>query len=424
MKKMNIFIKTYGCSFNVADSERLVSFLLKEGHKITSDETRSDIVIINTCTVKGPSINNFLKYARKIDKPKIVAGCIPQTDPKMIEEELGDISYIGTHNLEDIALAVKTISEEGSSRKFRKIVDEKERKDKSAFETDKQNKLIEIIPINSGCLGSCSYCKTKKARGDLFSYNERNILNRIEKTEAHEIWLTSQDTGAYGKDNGSRLTELLKNISNSEKDFLLRVGMCNPNFALEMIDELLDIFEDERFFRFLHIPLQSGSDKILNAMNRKYSSDDFLKIADKIRKKFDRFTLATDIIVGFPGETEEDFEKTLDIVRKTTPEIINISKFWPMKGTPATNLKGNVDGLEIKKRSIKLKKLFETLALEKNKKWIGWEGKVFIDEKGTNNTFISRNSTYKQVILTSGSLGETKKVAITDATPYYLIGKS
>lgn len=419
----NIYIKTFGCALNQSDSELMAGILKLEGHKIVKDKKNADLIIINSCTVKNEAET---KFYREIDDSKnkkiILAGCIPQGEKTLLNNKLKDFSIIGTSQLSRISLVV-----EQTILGNKIVMIEKEKNKRLNLPKIRKNEIIEIIPISEGCLGACTYCKTKHARGELNSYLKEDIIKQIKsavKEGAKEIFLTSQDTGAYGKDIGSSLPELLSELIKLKGDFKIRIGMCNPNFALEYLDELKKIFNDDKFYKFIHLPVQSGSDNTLKIMGRRYTSKHFEKIVTELRKEIPKITIATDIIVGFPGETEEDFEKTLELIKKTTPNVINMSRFWKRPGTQAYNMK-QLDSKIIKERSVKLKKVCEEIMLLQNKKWIGWKGEVIVEEFGKNDSVTVRNENYKTIVIPNQNykLGDKIKVEVVSATKWDLRSK-
>ncbi|MBU0756847.1 MAG: tRNA (N(6)-L-threonylcarbamoyladenosine(37)-C(2))-methylthiotransferase, partial [Nanoarchaeota archaeon] len=288
----------------------------------------------------------------------------------------------------------------------------------------RKNSVVAIIPVSEGCLGACHYCKVKQARGDLFSYDIPTIAAEIEtavREGIREIWLTSQDMGCYGFDIGTNLVELLRYLTKIKGEFLLRIGMANPNHVLDYLDELIDIYDDPKIFKFLHIPVQSGNDRMLKSMNRKYRVSDFKKIVSRFRKAFPEIAVSTDIICGLPGETLEEFNESVDLIKKTRPDVLNISRFWARPGTVAAGMDGQVHGKVSKIWSQELTKTFHKIALENNQKWISWEGDVIIDEIGRNNTFVGRNYAYKPVIVKgTHRLGDIVKVKIKKVTKFDL----
>ena len=193
----------------------------------------------------------------------------------------------------------------------------------------RKNKLVEIIPLSTGCLGSCTYCKTRHARGRLGSYDPDAIVERARIAISEgvmEIWLTSEDTGAYGRDIGTNLPNLLKSIVKIMPDHtMLRLGMTNPPYILEHLQAMADIMKHPRVYEFLHVPVQSGSNNVLDKMNREYTCEEFNEVCDFLKEEMPTMTLATDIICGFPTETAEDHEETCALVRRHQFPVLNIS---------------------------------------------------------------------------------------------------
>ena len=413
-----IFIKTFGCSLNKSDSEVMAGILEKESYKIVNDKDKADLVIINTCTVKGPTENKFYRYLKNVkDKKVIVAGCIPQADPEL--QVLENYSLIGVSQITKIGFVVEETLKGNIVRLLKK-----EKNPRLNLPKIRKNPVIEIIPICEGCLGEpCAYCKVKQARGDLFSYDKNAILKQVKNAisdNVKEIWLTSQDNGCYGLDIGTNIVELLNEILKIKGDFKIRLGMINPNFVLRFLDDLIEIYKDEKMFKFLHVPVQSGNDCILKLMRRKYGVNEFKKIIRKFKKELPDITISTDIICGFPTETESEFLDSYNLIKEIKPNALNINMFWPRSKTKAAEMK-QILSRDIKERTRKLTKLFHKIALEQNKKWLDWEGEVIVDEHGKNNTMIARNYAYKQVILNGKyRLGQKVKVKIKKVSKFDL----
>ncbi len=434
-----VFVKTYGCSFNQLDSELMAGRLKRDNFKIVSNDDMADIILINSCTVKNLSeakfFNDIKKY-KKQGKKLILAGCITQAEESYAQNQLKDISIIGTNDIDKVSFVVQNAINNNYVQLISKLqrgkIDEKTRLEKESIRLSsakyRNNEFIEIIPINEGCLNTCSFCKTKQARGHLFSYSIESIKNAVERAVNNgckEIYLTSQDTGCYGFDIGTSLPCLLKEILKIKGDYKLRIGMGNPNHFKKIIDEILEIMKnDERIYRFLHIPLQSGSDRILKEMRRMYTLEDYRKIINKAKIAIPDITIANDIIVAYPTETNEDFEMTIDNIKGSN--VLNYSRFWLRPNTPADRMylkKDFIDGLESKKRAGILKEHFMNLAYNNNKKWIGWKGEVLVTEIGKNgtNSYVCRNNYYKPIIVKDNGklkLGDKINVKIIDATWY------
>ena len=263
------------------------------------------------------------------------------------------------------------------------------------------NDAVSIIQISSGCLSDCSFCQTKLAKGHLRSYRLGDILRQMEYDVADgckEIWLTSTDNGCYGLDINTNLADLLDAGCKIPGEFKVRVGMMNPMYLPRFMDKLLVILsKSDKLFKFLHIPVQSGSERILRKMKRGHSSDVFCQIVDAFRTAIPEITIATDLIAGFPSETDEDFQRTVDLIKATKPDVINSSKFSPRPGTLASKFT-RVDTSVVKARTKKLHELIRQVTYSRNMQWKGWEGEILVDE--VNDKFIQgRNYAYKPVIL-------------------------
>ncbi len=404
-----IFIKTYGCSLNKSDSEAMAGILAKKGFEIVNDESTADLMVINSCTVKSNPEQRLFYELRNAKKPIVVAGCVPQADPN--NEIFKDFSVIGTKAISKISEAVKSTlegrvvhylgDEDGDSRLEMPIIN--------------TSGIISIIPINSGCLSNCSYCKTKQARGDLHSYPLRLIEKNFRSAVNNgfkEIWLTSQDTGAYGLDINSNIIGLLKTLLKKQGDYRIRLGMANPQYVLPRINEFKEVLSNEHMFRFLHIPVQSGSNNVLRDMRRGYKAESFKKIVLELTRAIPDLTIATDIIVGFPTETEDDFQETVDLIKTLKIPVVNISKFYPRPGTEAAKMKLLPTNI-VKQRSTYLKKICDQIANERNKEFVNKELSVIVDEPGKKpGTLIARADNYLQVIIpeSMASIGDRLKI--------------
>jgi MiaB-like tRNA modifying enzyme len=286
------------------------------------------------------------------------------------------------------------------------------------------NKVIGIVPIASGCVDHCAYCSVKLIKGHIYSYPQERIIEEVKnnlKEGCKEIWITSQDNGAYGLDDGKyKLIELMKEILKIRGDFKIRLGMLNPRHALKMLDGLIEIYQDNKMFKFIHLPVESGNNEILTLMRRKYNVFEFKDMIDKLRSKIENITIATDMIVGFPGESEIQFHDSLQLIAEIKPEILNISRFHPRPNTRAFKMK-QIDAWKVKNRSREMTRLFNKIAEKENKKWLGWEGEVLIDGRGKYGTFIGRNFAYRQVVLRGNfNLGDKVKVRVKETTVHDL----
>jgi len=411
---MNIYFETYGCAANQNNTEIMSGLVKKAGHKIT-ELNNAEIVVINSCIVKGPTENKVksrILKMQKLGKIVIVAGCMPNL--RKNELKLSRVYLLGTKNILDLPKLLSSMKNILIDKCEVKISKEKIPK----------NKVIGITQISEGCLGNCTYCATKLAKGDLYSFSESDILASIKndiKNGCKEIWITSQDNSAYGLDKGKyRLPELLRKILKIDNEFYLRIGMMNPNHLMKFKDEMIEIFKDPKVYKFLHIPCQSGSNKILKEMNRSYTSEEFIELAKDFKKHIPNITFSTDIIVGFPGETEKDFQDSLEILKMVRPGVLNLSRYWAMRGTKAANMK-QVPSEVSKKRAAKTQFMFKSLI--DNSGWIGWQGQALVNEK-TKQGFFARNSSYKRILIKSKKdiFGKFLDIKISSLSKNYLLG--
>lgn len=436
-----IFLMTQGCSLNVADSETIRALLEEAGHNFQEIEEGADLVIINSCTVKSSPEQRVFHYIRKhskrglLDREQqnsnetkeenvrklyatklLITGCVPQADKN--NEHFKNVSTLGPEALGNIVDVVEQTLRGKIVHDYARHDD-----DRLALPVKRKHKHIGILPINSGCLSACTYCKTKQARGHLHSYTEESIVNRFRtlvNEGVKEIWLTSQDTAVYGMDTGNSLAGLLRRLLEKEGDYRIRIGMANPKYLINQLDELIEILKDERVFTFLHIPVQAGSNKVLQDMKRMNTKEEFITICKKLTKELPNITIATDIIIGFPTETEEDFEETIALLEETKISVVNRSKFYSRPNTPAAKLKLLPTNI-VKERSLRLQKVCERIARKHNKQAIGKEFSVLIDEEGKKEgTLTGRTNNYQPTILpdTIGKIGERVHVIITSAGTY------
>lgn len=414
---------TQGCSNNLRESEIMAGLLKNSGCEIVGDNAKSEVNIINICTVKGDGTALAeIKRQKRLhpDKKLVVAGCITQGIVPKIKAIGSGINLVNTHNLDKIGSAVENSDVEFLGKKYEPKVN---------LPSVRKNPVIGIVPILNGCNYSCAFCSTKLVKGRLFSYPMDGIRQDVKshlKAGCREIWITSQDTGAYMVEQGgkSKLVELLDQILSVPVDFKLRLGMMNPGNTITILDGLIEIYKNPKMYKFLHIPVQSGNNEILKLMNRKYDAETFAGIVNAFRKEIPEMTIATDIIVGFPGETEEQFNDTLDLFREIKPDVLNLSMYREREGTIAAKMKQMPERYR-KERSRIIAGEFRKMQLEGNRKWIGWKGKALVDEEGKNGTWIGRNYCYKPVVLRRECrLGNEVDVKIADATRFDLRDES
>ena len=428
MDNMRVFVRNYGCSANLSDGEVLAGCLSSAGFTVVGYEKDADIIIFNSCAVKGPTENRIIDDIKKTSAEKriIVAGCLPLISFERLMRETRFDAAVGPAAGENIVSAVKRV---GVGEKFVSLENSLTAKPNLNLPHIQTNSAISIVLVNYGCLGSCSYCCVKHARGKLRSYKISDITERIKHdlaAGAKEFWVTSQDTASYGRDIGTNLAEMLQAIVDTSGEFKVRVGMMTPNLVTPILQDLLKVFENEKIFKFIHLPVQSGDDNVLKSMQRSYTEADFKELVKSFRGAFPEMTLSTDIICGFPGENAEAHEKTLRLIEETKPDIVNVSKFFARPKTEAWNMRSLfVDRDEIKRRSTQTASAAKRISLERNQKWTGWKGEILVDEKGKiAGTWIGRNYAYKPITVKSNKnlFGKPLQVHVTKAFTTHLSG--
>jgi len=422
---MKVFIETYGCTFNQADSQIIAGVLEENQIDIVDSIDEADVIIVNTCYVKLPTENKVVYKIQQLqkqfpDKKIIVGGCMVEIDPEKLEKIGPNCSWIGPHQLNKAADVVNAtycgeiIRESGFSKES-----------KVGVPKSVDDGLIHIIQICEGCLGACTFCCTRFARGPLNSYPISDIVQEakaaIEKG-ACEIQLTAQDTAAFGRDSGEKLSDLIKEVANLEGDFKVRVGMMHPKNILNDVDEIIDAIKHPNVYDFIHLPIQSGSDKVLSDMRRGHTIAQYLDIISKFKKEIPDITLAVDIIVGYPTETDEDFDLTVELLENIKPSLIHLSKYQHRKGAISSSLE-EIPRPVMKKRSKFLSEIKSEITAEENLQLVGTVQNVLVVEKGSKGGFIAKTDNYIPVIVHDVELGSFVKVKITDATATYLISE-
>ncbi|XP_068056165.1 threonylcarbamoyladenosine tRNA methylthiotransferase isoform X1 [Anomalospiza imberbis] len=425
-----IWICTWGCSHNNSDGEYMAGQLAAYGYKITDNSAEADLWLLNSCTVKNPAEDHFrnsIKKAQEGKKKVVLAGCVPQAQPR--QEYLKGLSIIGVQQIDRVVEVVEETIKGHSVRLLGQKKDNGKRLGGARLDLPKirKNPLIEIISINTGCLNACTYCKTKHARGDLASYPIEELVDRAKQSFQEgvcEIWLTSEDTGAYGRDIGTDLPKLLwKLVEVIPEGAMLRLGMTNPPYILEHLEEMAKILNHPRVYAFLHIPVQSASDSVLMDMKREYCVADFKQVVDFLKEKVPGITIATDIICGFPGETDEDFQETMKLVELYRFPSLFINQFYPRPGTPAAKMP-QVPAAVKKQRTKDLSQLFHSYNPYDHK--VGERQRVLVTEESfDSNYYVAHNPFYEQVLVPKDPLlmGKMVEVNIYEAGKHFMKGQ-
>ena len=411
----------------MADGEIALGLLRGKGAEIVDSPEKADINLIVTCAVKGPTSDRMVARIRKLrgyGKPLIVAGCMASGEPGKVVRSAPDAYLIPPKEITRITSVFASIvgasPQDGHGGNGVKL----------GLPRVRRNPVVAIVPVSEGCRWSkCSFCIVPRTRPGYGSYPIRMILEEARKSieeGCREVWLTSQDMGSYGLESGRNLLpELLETINGLDGFFYVRVGMMNPIYLRPILDKLISSFKGEHIFKFLHLPVQSGSDKVLKSMNRGHDSGLYLEIVEMFRRSIPELTLMTDIIVGYPTEDEHDFEETLEIVWKSEPDSVNVSRFFPRPGTPAWRSRPLPPDV-VARRTRVLNEVCDEVALRRNERWVGWTGEALVDEMGMKHgTWICRNYAYKPIVLRSDEnlLGRLVEVEITEAKPHFLYGR-
>ncbi|MBS3781236.1 MAG: tRNA (N(6)-L-threonylcarbamoyladenosine(37)-C(2))-methylthiotransferase [Candidatus Thermoplasmatota archaeon] len=401
---MKFYVESYGCTMNQGETEMIAETLEEEGHVQVDSLDEADKALIGTCVVIKKTEERMKRRIEELEEKcseVIIAGCLSSTRKKEIQERCSSLDFIQPSDVEMSKNPLKS----------------------------KENSFIGTIPISSGCVGNCTYCITRLARGDIKSRSLEDIKERFEQllsTSTKEIRLTSQDTALYGKDLNTNIIELLGELLKIKGDYRIRIGMMNVDALKPLRSDFMDLMEDDRVYKFLHLPLQSGSDRILKKMNRNYNVKEWSDIVEEFRERFSNLTLSTDVIVGFPGETKKDFEKTKRTVKKAKPDVINVTRFSPREGTKAAEMENKVHSRKKKNRSKEMTDLRFKISRELNERYVGKRTEVLVLEKGKEDSLKSRMDNYKVVILQEedeGIIGEWKEVEIKSAEDIYLLGE-
>ena len=355
------YIATFGCVANKTDSNSIEGILFKSGFELINELEKAEYIIVNTCAVKGVTQNKIISFLKNLPKNKmvLVGGCLT----KVI-----DINKYANANFK--IFDTNTICQLNQLIFGENNVLFSPKKESRLYlinlDLPKKNETFNL-PLSQGCLDACYYCATKISRGHLKSYTREELVKKAKEaiTKGYKLLhLTSQDNSCYGFDINDNLAFLLEELVNLDGDFKIRVGMMHPRHLPKFLDQLIEVYKNPKIIKFLHVPIQSGSDKVLKEMNRQGTVAEYKAIVGRFRKEIPEIHISTDIIVGYPTETEEDFQETLNLVKELKFEVMNISKFASRTGTHASRLK-QLPSQMIKQRGIRLTELFNQIKNER-----------------------------------------------------------
>lgn len=468
------FLLPLGCAQNISDAERVATILEADNYVLTSDEKEADIICVLACSVRQSAIDRIYglsKNWKKYDKKsiKILSGCVlPKDKAKM--EGIFDIIF-EIQNLADLPnlinnsqLTINPSTPLGASKQIQSKSNQKknlETRNSDLFKKYKlkiknlntdyfnylsitpkhTNNFQALVPIMNGCNNFCSYCAVPYTRGREVSRPMEEIITEVKELIEKgykEITLLGQNVNSYQnsqkdtdlkrintEENKTAFQILLEELDKIPGKFWIRFISNHPkDFSNKLIKTLPKL---KKVTPYIHLPVQSGSNKILKKMNRKYTREDYFKLVDKIRKYNPGVTITTDTIVGFPGETEKDFQDTVDLYEKVGFDMAYIAQYSPRFGTLAEKMKNNISREEKKRRDKVLNITLAKSALKNNKRYVGREVEVLV-EKSHKGYLWGRTDTYKLVKFgqdpTLTKIGEFAMVKVGEATPWVLIGES
>ena len=422
---MKIYLETHGCTFNQADGELMAS-ILSDKHTLVNNIDDADIVILNTCYVKLPTEQKMITKISKIkkqypEKKLIVGGCMVEVDPVRLNKFAGDDCWIGPHKIDKINEVVdKSINGE-IVHEYGKTEIIKAGKNKKPLES-----LTHILQICEGCNGACTFCCTKVARGFLISYPIDIIVDEAKEAIENgckELQVTAQDSACFGLDTGESFADLLNALGSLDGDFRIRVGMMHPKSLKGQLDDVISAFKkNDKIYNFVHIPVQTGSDKFLKEMNSLHTLEEYKDMINKFKTEIPDLSLATDIIIGYPTETDEDFQETLDLLYEIKPDIIHISKYMHRPGAQSNNLT-EIDHKTMKERSHRVNKVKTEVMLENNKRYENTIQKVLITGEGATGGYVGYTNSYKNVIVDDAEIGSFIDVKIIEGKRTYLVSE-
>lgn len=409
---------TAGSSHTIADAEQMAGLLQGAKFNPAENTAEADIILFHACTNRTVTEENFLQRLEQLHaeypyKVIIVSGCVSYA----LTSKLKKYSLLGTKQIHHVVEAV----EEAMNDNVVKIIESKEMPPLNMPRLRKNSPAI-IIPINRGC---GEFIPTKKKEKTIFfkSYSPEEIRTEVEKAlqqGAREIILSSVDASKYGHDLKTNLPTLLNTLLAIPGNFKLRLGMMSPANVMRIKNDLISCFKQDKMYKFLYLPLFAGTNDILKEMKQPHSVEQFLQILTDFRSEIPELALMTDVIVGFPLETGEQYWETLNIIRKANPDMINIlhHKVLEKENKKTEPLPEDI----IARRSSVLTDIYHNIARIQNERWMGWKGEIILTEKGPEQyQWVGRNPAYKPVIVEGNfKIGDIVNVQIIRAGTFEL----
>jgi len=427
---MNYHIVSYGCQMNKSDSERIASILKDIGYKPASKIDEADLVVVAMCSVRQSAvdrvygkINKFSEIRKRNPKFKsLLTGCILKNDFRKLKEHF------------DYILTIKTLNEWKNFLKEENYFDYRDQRnpefckncgsDYLKIKPSYSNNFSASIPISTGCNNFCTFCVVPHTRGPEIHRNHKEIINEVKNLTQKgikEIWLLGQNVNSY-KSEDINFPKLLELVNDVKGDFWIRFTSSHPkDFSIELIKAMRNY---EKVTEYLNLPVQSGNNEVLKEMNRPYTIEKYKEMIKKVRQEIPNICLSTDVIVGFPGETEEQFQDTVKLFREVGFDMAYISQYSQRIKPKLKKLEDNISHQEKERREKVLTEILKQTSLENNKKYIGKTTQVLISKKGS--TFLqgkTRNYKTVRVFGNQELIGKFVRIKITDASHWRLKGK-
>ena len=435
-KGKKYYIKTYGCQMNVHDSENIKAILEDMGFTEGESFEKADIILLNTCAIRENAHNKVFGMIGRIkhlkeERPEIIAGicgCMAQEEG-VVSEILEKYKFLdivfGTHNIHELPTVLE---KHLNNKKLEVEVYSCEGDIIENMPVKRESKYKAWVNIMYGCDKFCTYCIVPYTRGKQRSRNPRDIIHEVEKLKKEgykEVTLLGQNVNAYGKDLDISydMSNLLTDVAKTKIDRIRFVTSHPWDFTNDMIDV---IAKYDNIMPYIHLPLQSGSNRILKLMGRRYTKESYLELFNKIKKTIANVSITTDIIVGFPSETQEDFNETLDVVNRCKFDSAFTFIFSPREGTPAAKMKDEISLKEKEERLYRLNEIVNNYSKEANKKYLNKTVDVLIEGKSSKNSYLMGYTDTMKLVNVKGNknlIGQIIKVKITDVKSFSMDGE-
>jgi len=417
---VRVYVESFGCSQNQGEGAGIARELVARGHELARDPAHADVGVLVTCGVIGPTEARMVRRWQALSARvphMVVTGCLVPLRTELLRGPGRERTmFVPIREQAHLPELLDGWSSDASPR-FPVV----------RSEPVPPVPVSEEVIIAQGCTSGCTYCFSRLARGRLSSVPVPVVLGQVRAAAdrgAREVRLTALDTAAWGEDlpGPERLPELLRAVTREAGDVRIRVGMMSPQSLEPILDDYLAALAEGPAYRFLHLPVQSGSDRILDAMRRGYRADQFRRQVEAARHRIPDLHLATDVIVGFPGETEEEFQATERLLEEVGPETVNVTRFSPRPGTPAARLPP-LPPRVAKRRSRSVAELRLRLSRARLERWIGTRSRARVIEHGPGSSSVGRLGNYLPIVLDQRlPLGTDVEVRVDGARSTYLLG--